>query len=69
MPDASQSEIGILPCPGGMEFARTIYSHLESITAEKMEERVRALSRLYGLPEGGDDPPDQPRERHPALLG
>ena len=50
MPDASQSEIGILPCPGGMEFAKTIYSHLETITAEKMEERARALSKLYGLP-------------------
>ncbi len=43
MPDASQSEIGILPCPGGMDFAQTIYAHLESITAEKMEERARAL--------------------------
>jgi ribose-phosphate pyrophosphokinase len=50
MPDASQSEIGILPCPGGMDFAQAIYAHLETITAEKMEERARALSRVYGLP-------------------
>ena len=69
MPDASQSEIGILPCPGGMEFAKTIYTHLETITAEKMEERARALSQLYGLPKRGDDPADQPGKRHPAVLG
>lgn len=50
MPDASQSDIGILPCPGGMCFAKTVYEHLESITSEKMEERVRGLSRSYGLP-------------------
>jgi ribose-phosphate pyrophosphokinase len=50
MPDASQSEIGILPCPGGMEFAKSIYAHLETITSEKMEERTRALARVYGLP-------------------
>src|SRR5271157_2073746 len=50
MPDARQSEIGILPCPGGMDFAQAIYSYLETITAEKMEERARALSRVYGLP-------------------
>jgi ribose-phosphate pyrophosphokinase len=50
MPDASLSEIGILPCPGGMEFAQSIHSHLESITEDKMEERARALSRVYDLP-------------------
>jgi ribose-phosphate pyrophosphokinase len=50
MPDASLSEIGILPCPGGMEFAQSIHSHLEAITADKMEERARALSRVYDLP-------------------
>jgi ribose-phosphate pyrophosphokinase len=50
MPDASQSEIGILPCPGGMEFAQAVYAHLESITEEKMEERARALGKVYGLP-------------------
>lgn len=49
MPDASRSDIGILPCPGGMDFAQAMYSHLEAITSEKMEERVRALSRVYGL--------------------
>jgi ribose-phosphate pyrophosphokinase len=50
MPDASLSEIGILACPGGLDFARAIYGHLESITSDKMEERARALSRVYGLP-------------------
>ncbi|MGA2976333.1 MAG: ribose-phosphate diphosphokinase [Spirochaetia bacterium] len=50
MPDASLSEIGILPCPGGMVFAQSIFAHLESITSDKMEERARALSRVYGLP-------------------
>ena len=50
MPDVSQSEIGILPCPGGMVFAQKIHSHLESIAAEKIQERVAALSRLYKLP-------------------
>jgi len=50
MPDASQSEIGILPCPGGMAFAQAVHSHLEALTAEKMEERVRTLARSYGLP-------------------
>ena len=50
MPDASQSEIGILPCPGGMEFAHAVYSHLQTITTEKMEERARTLARVYGLP-------------------
>jgi ribose-phosphate pyrophosphokinase len=33
-----------------MDFAQAIYSHLEAITAEKMEERARALGRVYGLP-------------------
>jgi ribose-phosphate pyrophosphokinase len=50
MPDASQSEIGILPCPGGLDFAQAVYSHLEAITEEKMEERARALGKVYGLP-------------------
>jgi ribose-phosphate pyrophosphokinase len=50
MPDASQSEIGILPCPGGMVFAQSIYAHLEAITTDKMEERARALARVYKLP-------------------
>ena len=40
MPDVSQSEIGILPCPGGIIFAQKIYSHLESIAADKTAERV-----------------------------
>jgi ribose-phosphate pyrophosphokinase len=50
MHDASQSEIGILPCPGGHVFAQAIHSHLESIATEKLEERARALSRVYGQP-------------------
>ena len=50
MPDASQAQIGILPCPGGMAFAQKIYSHLESITKDKFEERIRSLSRSYQLP-------------------
>jgi ribose-phosphate pyrophosphokinase len=50
MHDASQSEIGILPCPGGLVFAQAIHSHLESIATEKMEERARVLSRVYGQP-------------------
>jgi len=50
MPDASQSQIGILPCPGGMAFAQKIYGHLESITKDKFEERIRSLSRAYELP-------------------
>jgi ribose-phosphate pyrophosphokinase len=33
-----------------MCFARTVYEHLESISSEKMDERVRGLSRSYGLP-------------------
>jgi ribose-phosphate pyrophosphokinase len=33
-----------------MSFAQTINTHLEEITAEKMEERVRTLARSYGLP-------------------
>ncbi len=50
MPDASQSQIGILPCPGGMAFAQKIYGYLESITKDKFEERIRSLSRAYELP-------------------
>jgi ribose-phosphate pyrophosphokinase len=50
MADTSQADIGILPCPGGMQFAQKIYSHLETITSDKLEERVRTLSRTYGLP-------------------
>ena len=50
MPDVSQSEIGILPCPGGMIFAQKIFAHLETIAADKTAERVAALSRLYKMP-------------------
>lgn len=50
MPDASLAQIGILPCPGGMAFAQKIYAHLEAITRDKFEERIRTLSRSYQLP-------------------
>jgi len=50
MPDASQSEIGILPCPGGMIFAQKIYAQLEAMASEKLHDRVAKLSRLYKLP-------------------
>jgi ribose-phosphate pyrophosphokinase len=50
MPDASLAQIGILPCPGGMAFAQKIYAHLEAITRDKFEERIRSLSRSYQLP-------------------
>jgi ribose-phosphate pyrophosphokinase len=50
MPDASQSEIGILPCPGGMVFAQKIFSHLDTIATDKIEERVAKLSRMYKIP-------------------
>jgi ribose-phosphate pyrophosphokinase len=50
MPDASLAQIGILPCPGGMAFAQKIYAHLEAITRDKFEERIRGLSRSYQLP-------------------
>ena len=33
-----------------MKFAQTVHAHLETITADKMEERARALSRVYGVP-------------------
>ncbi len=45
----SQSQIGILPCPGGMSFAKKIFSFLEAATKEKIEERIECLSRSYGL--------------------
>jgi ribose-phosphate pyrophosphokinase len=50
MPDSSQSQIGILPCPGGMCFAQKIYSYLETVSKDKFEERIRSLSRSYKLP-------------------
>ena len=69
MPDASQSEIGILPCPGGMVFAQKIYTHLEAMASEKLEERVaQAEPAVQGAP-GGGDPADQPRDGHPAFFG
>ncbi len=47
---ADLSQIGILPCPGGMAFAQKILGHLETITREKLEERARILSKSYKLP-------------------
>jgi ribose-phosphate pyrophosphokinase len=49
MADTTQSQIGILPCPGGMAFAQKILGHLEAITRDKLEERVRVLARSYHL--------------------
>jgi ribose-phosphate pyrophosphokinase len=49
MPDPSQSQIGILPCPGGMAFAQKLYTHLEAVTKEKFEERLRSIAQSYGL--------------------
>jgi ribose-phosphate pyrophosphokinase len=49
MPDLSQSQIGILPCPGGMSFAQRLLSFLEAATRDKFEDRIRSLSRSYGL--------------------
>ncbi len=50
MADVSRSQIGILPCPGGMSFAQKIFDHLETITRDKLEERVANLSKAYKLP-------------------
>jgi ribose-phosphate pyrophosphokinase len=50
MSDTSQSEIGILPCPGGMGFAQKIVSYLETVSRDKFDERVDALSGTYGIP-------------------
>ncbi|HVO38661.1 MAG TPA: ribose-phosphate diphosphokinase [Spirochaetia bacterium] len=50
MADVSLSQIGILPCPGGLAFAQKIFGHLETITREKLEERVAMLSKSYKLP-------------------
>ena len=50
MADVSHSQIGILPCPGGMAFAQKIFDHLKTITREKLEERVANLSKSYKLP-------------------
>ncbi len=49
MPDPSQAQIGVLPCPGGMAFAEKIYAHLEAVTKEKSEERMRSVGQSYGL--------------------
>ncbi len=49
MADSIQSQIGILPCPGGMAFAQKILGHLETITRDKLEERVKVLARSYHL--------------------
>ncbi len=47
---AELAQIGILPCPGGMTFAQKILGHLETISREKLEERVKILSRSYQIP-------------------
>ncbi len=52
MTDSSQSEIGILPCPGGVAFAEKIVSYLEAVSEEKFNERVDSLCRAYGMTRG-----------------
>jgi len=47
---ADIAQIGILPCPGGMAFAQKILDNLENISREKLEERVKILSKSYQLP-------------------
>jgi ribose-phosphate pyrophosphokinase len=50
MADSAQTQIGILACPGGMAFAQKILGHLETITRDKLEERVSILAKSYNLP-------------------
>ena len=50
MPDLSQAPIGILACPGGRVFAQMVFGHLEAITKDKFDDRIRTLSQAYGLP-------------------
>jgi ribose-phosphate pyrophosphokinase len=47
---ADLAQIGILPCPGGMTFAQKVLDNLENISREKLEERVKVLSKSYQLP-------------------
>jgi len=47
---ADLAQIGILPCPGGMAFAQKVLANLENISREKLEERVKILSKSYQLP-------------------
>jgi ribose-phosphate pyrophosphokinase len=49
MPDTATSQIGILPCPGGLAFAQKVYAHLEAVTKEKFEERIRSVGQSYGM--------------------
>ena len=46
MADSAQTQIGILACPGGMAFAQKILGHLETITRDKLEERVSILREV-----------------------
>jgi ribose-phosphate pyrophosphokinase len=50
MPDLSQAQIGIIACPGGRAFAQMVFGHLEAITKDKFDDRIRTLSQAYGLP-------------------
>ncbi|MGA2612426.1 MAG: ribose-phosphate diphosphokinase [Spirochaetia bacterium] len=47
---SDSAQIGVLPCPGGMAFAQKILEHLETISRDKLEERVRVLSKSYKVP-------------------
>jgi ribose-phosphate pyrophosphokinase len=50
MVDLSQAQIGIIACPGGRAFAQMVFGHLEAITKDKFDDRIRTLSQAYGLP-------------------
>ncbi len=50
MPDLSQAPIGFIACPGGRSFAQMVFGHLEAITREKFDDRIRTLSQAYDLP-------------------
>ncbi len=50
MVDLSQAQIGIIACPGGRAFAQMVFGHLEAITKDKFDDRIRALGQAYGLP-------------------
>ena len=47
---AELAQIGILACPGGLSFAQRVLGHLESISRDKLEERVKVLAKSYQIP-------------------
>jgi ribose-phosphate pyrophosphokinase len=42
-------DIGIIACPGGVQFANEIIGHLKSISAKKMEKQLQNLMKKYNL--------------------